>query len=103
MTQLLLLHCETENAARGIQEELENLNFSFQGMSQERALTGVEWEMLLALPVTGVLVREVARVILAWLEANAARRAKLGEVELRGYSADGIEKILDAHSRKKSD
>lgn len=103
MTETLLFNCETEIAAQSIQSELEALNFRHQETSQERALTGIEWEVLLALPVTGVLVREAARVIVAWLEANAGRRAKFGDTELRGYSPEDVERLIGARSKEAYD
>ncbi len=100
MTKMLLFHCETETAVKSIRSELEALNFKHQNTSQERALTGMEWEVLLALPVSGVLVKEAAGIIAAWLDAKAGRRAKLGDTELRGYSAEDVERIISALSKE---
>ena len=103
MTDTLLFNCESEAAAQSIQSELDAFNFKHQETSQERALTGIEWQVLLALPVTGVLVREVALVIVAWLEANAGRRAQFGDTELRGYSAEDVERIIGARAKEAGD
>lgn len=52
----------------------------------------------------GVIAERLAQVIVAWIKRNNTKSVKVGKTEIKGYSIEEVERILQAHcstSKKK--
>lgn len=46
------------------------------------------------------LLKELAEIMVAWMKRYEGRRVKIGKVDITGYSAEEVERILKAYEGK---
>lgn len=102
-TNMVLSFCnlQDESELESALDELEGINYE---KINSKGFDGVEMIMYVLSIGGGVVVTQLAKIIITLIKKNDNLRIKIGDVEISGYSPDAIPKILDSaieYHRKK--
>ena len=91
------------------EEELERVMDKIGGLEYERAdskgFDGIEMVLYVLSIGGGVVITQLANIIINLIKKNDNLRVKIGDVEITGYPAEAIPGLLDSaveYHRKKS-
>jgi hypothetical protein len=97
--QTLYVSAESAEAANPLIANAQPHGAEVVSVSELQGFSGSEWLIVLALPIVKAALPELSKVIVAWLSSNSARKVRVHGIELAGYSAKEVEKILLTASR----
>lgn len=86
---------EIVSALDGLSDDLEIKVISSKGFVGISEIT-----LLISALGGGVLVKQLAKSIIAWMKRHEGRKVKLGKLEITGYSVEEVERILRAVNAK---
>jgi len=82
---------EVVSAIDGINDEIEIKLITSKGFLGIGEIT-----LLISALGGGVLLKQLAQVLVAWMKRHEGRKVKLGKIEITGYSVEEVERILES-------